>query len=548
MSAPSTKKTRGKWQVLLLLICLFLLISSGRMDSGDANAELASSINLVETGSLGTATAYSDGLIQSLFVRAPNGRYYEAHDIGNSLLLTPAVFGGHALYAPVSRVLGTTNIDARDPLTTLIAKTLASLIETMLSAVGCFYMYLLFGLFYKGRPALILTGLFAFATFYAGYFRSAWDVLPASNVVIILLFYSARLLLTPVIRGLDAARVAVWCGMACMFRLSLAPFLGLGILLLFWGVRKKLSRSTVLSVAAAAVVMFVPTLIFNALRTGSPLRPANTLPQFHYQTSLSGSWAQGLFGLLLSPNHGLFVYSPLLLLLVFLPWYWKLMPPVLESLLKAYLPAAFFYYLMIARMLNWGAAGLGPRYLLPLLPILFLPVGAIACQLWSQSRLRRLLVLSLCSISLVLSIPMLLVDHSNAVLRQYPDAMTGTTLYPVQHIAVWRDLLTGLHGRPVQTRANVGSEEETKLLAVFPDLLVMRVHQIVSGQSKSAGQAVLLLYVGALGCTLCLLWSCGRRCETVADDELISPGGRPLEEDSDLEDSDPAWKKPGIAV
>jgi hypothetical protein len=167
------------------------------MDSGDANAELAGSINLVETGSLGTATPYSNPFIQSLFVRAPNGRYYEAHDIGNSLLLSPAVVGGRALTAPMSRVLRMTGVDSGAPLTTLIAKTLASLIETAFSAVGCFYLFLLFCLFLKERPALILTFIFAFATFYVGYFRSAWDVLPACNAVIILLYYSARLLLAP---------------------------------------------------------------------------------------------------------------------------------------------------------------------------------------------------------------------------------------------------------------------------------------------------------------------------------------------------------------
>lgn len=506
MNIPSINAHHGKWRVLPLLLCLFLLLASGRMDSGDANAELAGSMNLVETGSLGTSTPYSDELIQSLFVHAPNGRYYEAHDIGNSLLLTPAAFGGEVSSAWASRAMKSTSLNSGDRLMTLIAKTLASLIETAFSAVACFYLFLLFGLFYKARPALILTLLFAFATFYTAYFRTAWNVLPACNSVIILLYYSARLVLAPAPRKLETVTVALWFGIVCMFRFSLAPFLGLGLLIMLWGVRKKVSRNSVLAAILTAVAMFVPTLIFNAIRTGSPLRSASTLPQFQYQTSLSGSLVKGMFGLLLSPNRGLFVFSPILLLVVLLPWYWKSIPAGIKSLLSAYLPSVFLYYLMIAKLLNWGAAGWGPRYLLPVLPVLFLGAGAIAHELRFHSRARRLLLVSLCFIALLLSIPTLLVNYSNAVL-QYPDGFSGTTPYPIQQIAAWKNLLAGLHGQTVQARPGSGTDDVSRLSIVFPDLIVTRAYQGLAGRSKAAAELLLLLYFIALGCTAYLLWS-----------------------------------------
>jgi hypothetical protein len=143
---------------------------------------------------------------------------------------------------------------------------------------------------------------------------------------------------------------------------------------------------------------------------------------------------------------------------------------------------------------------------------------------------------------------MLLVDHSNAVLRQYPYAMTGTTRYPIYYIAMWNDLLTGLRGQPLPTRANVGSDAETKLLGVFPDLLVMRVQQIVSGQSRTAGELLIVAYVGALGCTLFLLWKYDRRCREFTDVEIFSSGDDPQEKNTDVQVSDPTWKKPGVVV
>ena len=509
-SVASTDHPQGKSRVLFLLLCLFVLLSSGRMDSGDANAELAGSMNLVETGSPGTVRPYSDPLIQSLFVRAPNGRYYEAHDIGNSLLLTPAALAG--------RTLGPRSVSGEARVTVLITKTLASLTETALSAVGCFYLFLLFSLFYKVRPALILTALFIFATLYTAYFRTAWDVLPACNSVIILLYYSAKLMLAPVIRVRQAVLVAFWFGLTCLFRFSLAPFLGLGLAIMLWGIRKRVSRNAALAAVSIAAAMFVPTLIFNAVRTGSPLRAANTLPQFRDQTSLSGSLVKGMFGLLLSPNRGLFVYSPILLLLLLLPWFWKLMPAIVKSLLKAYLLPVFLYYLLIAKMLNWGAAGWGPRYLLPVLPILFLGAGAIAYELWFQSRARRLLLVALCSIGLVLSTPTLLLDYSNAVL-QYPDPFSMTTPYPVEHIAVWKNLLTTLHGETPQVRPNVGTAEESKLLMVFPDLLVMRIYAVLSERSKTLAEILLLLYLGAVAIvTYLLLFTVGKREASTSND------------------------------
>jgi hypothetical protein len=499
---------RGRWQVLLLFLCLFLLLSSGRMDSGDANAELAGAINLVQTGSLGTDTPYADPLIQSLFVQGRNGRYYEAHEMGNSLLLTPAAFAATVASPLASSRLGL-SLDGSSRLTTLIAKTLASLLETALSAVACFYLFLLFGLFYKPRAAVLLTLLFAFATFYTAYFRTGWDVLPACNAVIVLLYYCARLILAPAVRARQAIPVALWFGIVSIFRFSLAPFLGLGLLILLWSVREKVTHSAVFSGVSIALASLIPTLVFNAIRTGSAFRPANTLPQFQYQTGASGHMLTGMLGLLLSPNRGLFFFSPILLLLVLLPWYWKSIPPVVKSLLTAFLPAVFLYYLTIARLRNWGAAGWGPRYLLPVLPILFLGAASIAFQLWSQSRAQRFFLAALCSIGFLVSIPTLLVDYSNAVL-QYHDAFSGTTLHPVQHIAVWKNLNAELHGRPVPVRANVGSEEESKLLTVFPDLLVMRVHQVVANHSKPAAALLLLLYLTALGCTAYLLGSVGK--------------------------------------
>jgi hypothetical protein len=521
MKALSDKTWRGKRLFFFAFLGFFLLLASGRMDSGDANAELAGSMNLVETGDMGTSTPYTDSLVQSLFVLAPNGRYYEAHDIGNALLLVPAAYGGVASSALVARHSGEGSPSRAEKIKTLVAKPLGSLIETAWSAVACYYLLLLFSFCYRPRAALLLTALFVLATYYTAYFRTAWNVVPACNAVILLLYRSAKLIRTQVVRPWDIAAVAFWLGVASLFRFSLEPYIALGVLILLWNIRHKVSRKAVLAGVATLILLIIPTLIFNAIRTGSPLRPAGTMPQFQYQTSLTGNLLSGLFGLLLSPNRGLFVYSPLLILLIALPWYWRSIPPMFRLLLKAYLPGIFLYYLMIAKMVNWGAAGWGPRYLLPILPILFLGAGSVAYCIWEESRVKRLLLAVLVCIGFTSSISTLLVDYSNAVL-QYPDPFSMTTWQPTQYIAVGRNLLLGFEGRPVALRPGLTNDDMSKLTVVFPDLLVVRVHHLLARRSAIAVTLLLLVYAGLLGFTIYYLWSSVKRQDLMQIESMPS--------------------------
>mgnify|MGYP005844153849 CR=1 FL=1 len=79
----------------------------------------------------------------------------------------------------------------------------------------------------------------------------------------------------------------------------------------------------------------------------------------------------GGFGLLFSPGRGLFIFSPVMLLL-----FWG-MQPAWRRLPRAYfwLIAAIclFYWLFYGSWFAWGGAwGWGPRFLLPILPLLML--------------------------------------------------------------------------------------------------------------------------------------------------------------------------------
>ena len=81
---------------LAFFLCFFFLFSSGRIASQDAGQQLQVLVLLATSGGLSQDTGEA-GPADASWVRAPNGRFYQAHDIGNVVLLLPAASIGARL-------------------------------------------------------------------------------------------------------------------------------------------------------------------------------------------------------------------------------------------------------------------------------------------------------------------------------------------------------------------------------------------------------------------------------------------------------------------
>ncbi len=79
--------TRPAAIVFATACCLYLLTCSGRMGSMDAYTQLRASIQFLTTGSVGTSDR---SLYDYAGIPSPDGRYFQAHDPGNVVLLLPA--------------------------------------------------------------------------------------------------------------------------------------------------------------------------------------------------------------------------------------------------------------------------------------------------------------------------------------------------------------------------------------------------------------------------------------------------------------------------
>ncbi|HEY85196.1 MAG TPA: hypothetical protein G4N96_08825, partial [Chloroflexi bacterium] len=121
--------------------------------------------------------------------------------------------------------------------------------------------------------------------------------------------------------------------------------------------------------ALPIVLTTVGLLAFNLLRFGSLSETGYT-----QEISFSAPWV-GAFGLLFSPGNGLFIYSPVLILLFFgLRPAWKQLPRLYFWLIVS---ISLFYILFYGSWFSWGGTwGWGPRFLLPILPLLMVFVAS----------------------------------------------------------------------------------------------------------------------------------------------------------------------------
>ncbi|MCL5958070.1 MAG: phospholipid carrier-dependent glycosyltransferase [Chloroflexi bacterium] len=105
------------------------------------------------------------------------------------------------------------------------------------------------------------------------------------------------------------------------------------------------------------------------------LRFGNLFDNGYAGESFTTPFFVGLFGLLLSSGKSIFLYSPVVVLAIFaFPWFYRRFPA--EALLFLGLSAAtVFYY---APWWAWyGGWSWGPRFLVPILPLLIIPIGVL---------------------------------------------------------------------------------------------------------------------------------------------------------------------------
>jgi hypothetical protein len=297
-------------------------------------------------------------------------------------------------YAPVSSVLAAAFawplwklgiVDVRAPRAPgLMAKFTSSLLVSL--AVGVIYLTARRRL--SRRRALLVAAAFGLGT---GFWNTASQTLWQHETTILGLTLAVFGMTRPA--SPSAVLIGIGLGVAAASRLQVFPILAVVIAAMPWLAGWRAAAI----VAALALLITLPILIVNWIWFGTVLGAAPLLEALHptvhlMRRSFRLQW-EGTPGLLLSPNRGLLIYSPIIAFAAAaVPRLrrdeWR--RPILVCLVAAFAQFQLYAHYTVW----WGGHTYGPRYMLDVLPML-VPLAVVAADGFNGVVARRTAILAL---------------------------------------------------------------------------------------------------------------------------------------------------------
>jgi MFS family permease len=283
------------------------------------------------------------------FLRARNGHYYSAYPIAQPLLLTP-------LYAPLLAAPGLR--DAPMPALVLLARALEKLMASLIAAASVAFLYLLLRHLTDPRRALLLAAVYAFATnVWSTSSQALWQH-GAGQLAIVL-----SLLCLAVFQERAGWRAAAGAGLFAALSAAMRPSNVLFFAASCAALLCLHRRARLLAWYAGFGALIGGALALYNLRMFGLLRGG----YFH---PFTGAFWLGLAGLTVSPSHGLFVYSPVLLFALAGAFFCRRCGSLVFPVALLFCLADLAVYAKWP--IWWGGDCYGPRLLAELSPVLVL--------------------------------------------------------------------------------------------------------------------------------------------------------------------------------
>jgi hypothetical protein len=427
--------------LFILWLAWYTLTASGRITPGDEETMFQVTERLATHGKLDITrkittldlfpaghdllptrpTPLTERIETTSAVPGSDGTLYSKYGLGQSLAALPLWLTGYGL-SWLAPELGT-------PYATRFAASFLTALATALTAWFVADAGLALG--YRLRTSLMLSVVYGLATMAWPYSKN-WYSEPAVTALVLLAF-------TAGVRGRQtAATRQVWLSgaavaVAILFRITSLLWLPAFVLLTLWpGVATRRRRAVAL--LAPCLLAISLTAVYNTVRFGLPWSFGYHEAKWQYPP------LDGILGLLVLPGKGLFFYNPPLLVgtVGLALWLSSASARKAEGATVAALVVLTLAYL--APYNGWhGAWNWGPRFLLPLAPLLLLPAGALLES--GAGPLLRGLWVGLCVLGLVVNLPAVLVDHSrhlNAAAERDPDFYPRSVLWPAYSPVWWQ--------------------------------------------------------------------------------------------------------------
>jgi hypothetical protein len=259
-------------------------------------------------------------------------------------------------------------------------RSLVSLLNVTVSSLSVVLLFVLcLQLGATIGASLVTATLFLVATPAWGYAGTLFS----EPLATMFLLAGLTLLLQRTTRASLAAGVTLGLSVAAHISMAITvPFIALWFVRDRWRNRRQIFF---LCLGLCAVVMVLGA--YNFYRFGDFLETGRSVDEalatrFRYGSFVS-PW-KGLYGLTLSPGKGLLVYCPIVIFALALAW--RAWPQSYRFLAGCLLTSFVVRVLFIATRSDWhGGFCVGPRYLMPIVPLLLVPVS-----LWLTQRLPNL--------------------------------------------------------------------------------------------------------------------------------------------------------------
>ena len=392
---------------LLVLACalvVYLGTAGGSLATTDAVATYDVTRQIVAAGTV----ALSGDLVGNEAYLGPDGLHYSPFGLLQSIWNIPFYLVGRA----AATVLGPRGLPVES-----LTKATVALGNAVAAALCVWLIWRITILVTAGgvRVAVGAAAIAAYATPLWPYSKFGFNAPLSAVLVAASVYFSLKTAEDG--RGRSASLAGAACAVALLTRheLALVALPSLALIgsapgarrLRLWG-----------SWAAGAMPATIVWLWYNHARFGSIWETG----YFRDQTiGMGSSFAGGLWGLLCSPAASVFLYSPIALpALVALAWARRDHPRLTWTLVSLALIFTLFY----AQMASWaGGRSYGPRYLVPIIPLLCVPV---AMWLFSLPVVAKRWLVACCILSAAVQVPGVLVDFSKVRVAYARQFQNGT--------------------------------------------------------------------------------------------------------------------------
>ncbi len=376
-SSSSSSRARVSGLVFCLLLAIYLLTAKGFSDLQDAETTYLMTRNLVERGSVALPTSgvlVTEALDTGHARRGQDGRLYALYGLGYPLFLVPWYLLGKGA-AFIAHILGAQSAGSMAALLPRAAVNLSLAFQiAFLGVILCQLLWLLTG---DLRLSLGATLLFALGTPFWVYSKAGFYE-PFIALCLLLCFYSFTVYALRQPHGAWLSLAGFALGWAVATKPSALLAAPVFLFYVLWrrgwpapaqmGFRAPLWRELGLF-CLGLLPWLALMLLYNQVRFGSPLDLGYTRG-FYAPSSGTPPYLLQLYGFLLGPGRGLFIYCPLVLIAL-IGWRAARQEFPAEMWTVLLLAAAYLFYHAASApdRFAWG-----PRYLLPALPFLMLPL------------------------------------------------------------------------------------------------------------------------------------------------------------------------------